>query len=288
MPDVTNPRRNRPAPRRAAGAGRLILLPWHVGDARDITVGVAAELARLRTILVESVEGARRELRGILRIDPAAKDLRAVPVLPDPAFLRGVVETLALQDVGLMASGGAPAFVDPGAWLVAALRARGTRVVARGGASCLATMLALSGIEWCDKRTCCFTFAFFLDGPDDTADERRFRRLARRPEPLFVFLRRTRLERCLRVLRDEVGRRPVTLFFDLTKGPSRRFPLADEVRSATCERWLALLPRLPWGRLSDVSLMVGPGPLRPVSAPRRSASRGPHRSPRGASSGGCP
>jgi len=257
--------------RKGGGTGRLILLPWHIGDARDITLGVTAEIVRLRTILVESVAGARRELRDILRVDPDAKDLQAIPETPDPAFLRRLTAVLAREDVGLMASGGTPAFVDPGAWLVEELRARGTKIVPRAGASCLATMLALSGIEWRVKQTCSFSFAFFLDGPADSADERRFRRIARRREPLFVFLRLTRVERCLQVLHDEVGRRPVTLFFDLTKGPSRRFPLSDEVRSMTCGKWLALLPKLPWARISDVSLMVGPSPIRRVSAIRRSS-----------------
>jgi 16S rRNA C1402 (ribose-2'-O) methylase RsmI len=244
--------------RRRARSGRLILLPWHIGHACDLTTGVAAEVARLRMLLVESVDHARRELREILGIDMEAKELRAIPERPDPAFLRWLVAVLAREDVGLMASGGIPAFIDPGAWLVAALRERGVELVPRAGASCLGTMLSLSGIEWRNKAHSSFSFAFFLDGPPGCSEERAFRRIARRREPLFVFLRPTRVERCLRVLRDEVGERPVSLFFDLTKGRSRRFPLSDEVRTMTCAEWLVALPKLPWKRISDVALMLGP------------------------------
>ena len=66
------------------------------------------------------------------------------------------------------------------------------------------------------------------------------------------------MERCLRVLHDVVGSRPVTMFFDLSKGRSAAFPLGDEVRTMTCARWLTILPTLPWKRISDVALMVGP------------------------------
>ncbi|MBI5499179.1 MAG: hypothetical protein HY907_02980 [Deltaproteobacteria bacterium] len=245
-------------PRRRARAGCLHLLPWHIGHGADVTARVVADVTRLRMLLVESVDNARHELRRLRGVDPAAKELRTIPETPDPGFLDWLVAVLRREDVGMMASGGIPAFVDPGAWVVAALRERGVRIVARPGPSCLTTMLSLSGIEW-RLDTNAFSFAFFLDVPPDSRGERRFRLVARRPEPLFVFLRKTRVERCLRVLRDEVGSRPVSLFFDLTKGRSRYFPLGDEVRTMTCAGWLAALRTLPWARISDVALMVGPG-----------------------------
>ena len=122
--------------------GRLILLPWHVGHEGDITFRVAADLARLRVLLVESLDNARNQLRRIARVDPAAKELRAIPETADPAMLEWLVGVLQREDVGMMASGGTPAFVDPGAWIVAALRERNVGIVARPGASCLGAMLA--------------------------------------------------------------------------------------------------------------------------------------------------
>ncbi|MBI5490723.1 MAG: hypothetical protein HY905_25540 [Deltaproteobacteria bacterium] len=238
--------------------GRLFLLPWHIGHGADVTNRVAADVVRLRMLLVESVDNAREELRRIPGVDPAGKELRTIPATPAPRFLDWLVAVLRREDVGMMASSGIPAFVDPGAWVVAALRERGVRIIARPGASALTTMLSLCGIEW-RLDTNAFAFAFFLDMPPGSRVERHFRRVARRPEPLFVFVSKTGLARCLQVLQDEVGIRPVTLFFDLSKGRSRFFPMSDEVRTMTCARWLAALPALPWGKIADVALMVGPG-----------------------------
>lgn len=45
---------------------------------------------------------------------------------------------------------------------------------------------------------------------------------------------------------------------DLTKRTRGKYPLADKVLSMTCERWLKALPAIPWDRVSDLALMVGP------------------------------
>lgn len=238
--------------------GSLILVPWHIGNARDLTVSAAAEARRLRVLLVESVEDARRELSGRLRLDPEAKDLRAVPEKRDPAFRAEVLRLLEREDVGLLASGGVPGFVDPGAWLVGDLRARGADIVPLAGASCLSTLLSLSGIEWRDKETNAFTFAFFLDGAPGGEEERRFLEVVRRREPVVVFLARASAGRCLRLLRGAAARRPVTLFFDMTKRAGGDYPMADKVLTKTAAQWLQAWGEVPWERVSDVALMVGP------------------------------
>lgn len=238
--------------------GRLLLIPWHIGDARDLTFHAADAARGLRLLLVESVPDARAELSRSLRADLDRKELWTIPEKPDEEFLGRVLAALSREDAGMLASGGTPGFVDPGAWLVAELRRRGADVAALAGASCLTNMLALSGVEWRRKETNSFTFAFFLDGEPGGEEERRFLRLARRREPLFVFLAPASLERCLRALRPVIGRRPATVFFDLTKRTRGKYPMADKVLSMTCERWLKALPVIPWDRVSDVALMVGP------------------------------
>ena len=238
--------------------GSLVLVPWHIGDARDLTLDAAAEARRLRVLLVESVEDARRELSGRLKLDLSAKELRAVPEKRDPAFRDEVLRLLEREDVGLLASGGVPGFVDPGAWLVGDLRARGAAIVPRAGASCLSALLSLSGIEWRDKETNAFTFAFFLDGAPGGEEETRFLSLVRRREPVIVFLARASAQRCLRLLKDAAPRRPVTLFFDMTKSAGGDYPMADKVLTRTAKRWLDAWDEVPWERVSDVALMVGP------------------------------
>ena len=237
-------------------AGKLILISWHIGDARDMSDRSIEALRALGVLLVEDIEYSREGLRR-LGVNPNAKTVLAVPERPNAEFLARVLATLARGDVGMLSSGGTPGFVDPGAWLVAEVRRRGGRVEALPGPSCLATMLAMSGIEWRDKRTSSFTFAFFLDGPPGGGEEENFTALARRPEPLLVFLLPGRVERCLALLEPVVGRRPVTIFFDLSK-PRNEYPMADEARTMTCAQWREVLPSLPWKKISDLALMVGP------------------------------
>lgn len=238
-------------------AGRLLLIPWHIGNVLDTTVHAAMEVRRLRTLLVEDLRDVRFQLRRTLDEDADAKTLLLLPERPDPSFLDGVLAALEREDVGLLSSGGAPAFVDPGSWVVAEVRRRGIEVQALAGASCLSTMLALSGLEWRQGGANAFSFTLFIDGPPGGTEERDFDAAARRREAVFVLLQAAQVPRCLERLRPLVGERPVTLFFDLTK-PREQFPLADAVRTLRCEEWLDAARGLPWDRISDVALMVGP------------------------------
>jgi 16S rRNA (cytidine1402-2'-O)-methyltransferase len=237
--------------------GRFFVIPWHIGDTGDTTFNAAAAVKRLETLLVEDLADARYQLRECLGVETSGKRLLVVPEKTDLAFLDRVLDALSREDVGMLSSGGTPGFIDPGAWLVAALRERGAAIKALAGPSCLSAMLSLSGIEWRSSPNA-FTFAFFLDNESGGREDEEFVERARRKEPLLVFLQATSLERCLRLLAPEIGGRAVTLFFDLTKTPRRTFPLADEVRSLTAARWLEALPDLPWNKVHDVALMVGP------------------------------
>lgn len=238
--------------------GKLYLIPWHIGDARDLTLNAAAAVRRLTTLLVESVEDTTRELRERLKVELAGKRIVAIPEDPDAAFLELALAALDEGDAGLLASGGTPGFVDPGAWLVAALRERGVELVPLAGASCLATILSLSGVEWRRKTANSFTFAFFLDGVPGGEEEKRFVSLVKRREPVFVFLGRDSVERCLRAMAPVLRKRPVSLFFDLTKRAPGKYPMADKVLTKTCAAWLESLAEIPWDKVSDAALMVGP------------------------------
>lgn len=242
---------------RVVPLGRLFLIPWHIGDARDLTFNAVSLVRRLDFLLVEDIESARRELIR-LRADPRAKTLAVVPRDAEPELTSRVLAALTVGDVGLIASGGIPAFVDPGAWLIADLRRKGVSIVATAGASALTTMLALSGIEWRAKTTSHFTFAIFFDADDDGRAERCFIALARRREPLFVFLKKSEVARCVALLEPVVGDRPITLHFDLAKQPPEKFPLSGVTRMRSCSQWRRELSSLPWNRIDDVSLMVGP------------------------------
>jgi len=237
-------------------AGRLFLIPWHVGDVLDTTFNAAMLVRRLDVLLVEDEADARFQLKQVLNEDAAGKTLLTIPESADAAFLKRVLAQLVRGDAGMLSSGGVPGFIDPGAWVVAELRRRGVEVKALAGASCLTTMLALSGVEWRSDPDCVFSFAFFFDGPAGSREQVGFLRAAARPEHLFVFVNAPALERCLELLEPVVGARPVTLFFDLTKA-REFFPLADQVRTMPCPAWRKALKTLPRERISDVALMVG-------------------------------
>ena len=238
----------------------LILIPWHIGDWRDVTFHAVSELKRLRCLAVEDAAEARAQLAQ-LRLDGSGKEFLAVPPRPRPAFLRRVLARLRREDVGMLSLGGVPCFMAPGGWLVRELRGRGVPVRALAGASSLTAVLSLSGFDWVETpHSRSFSFVFF----DERGDQSCFRAAAGRAgEPVVVFVRKHAFRDCLRGLRRAVGDRPVTAFFDLTKNPPEDYPHADRVRTMSCAGWLREAARIPWRKVADVALLVHPDESRP-------------------------
>lgn len=236
--------------------GRLFLLPWHVGDRGDLTVNTLRALRRLHVLLVEDPAGARREFARVLPEGTAPKRLLRLPLGPDTRFLRRVLGVLEREDVGLVASGGAPCFCDPGAWLVAELRARGVRVVPLAGPSALTALLSASGIEWTGDAGNTFTFAFYCRPARGRTAPAMREALARTGEPIVIFLPVADLPDCLRSIAAGGPDRRVSVFFDLTKTDERRFPFANRVRTLTAREWLRVHPGVRWDRVSEIALVV--------------------------------
>jgi 16S rRNA C1402 (ribose-2'-O) methylase RsmI len=254
--------------------GRLILIPWHIGHDDDVSVSVLRTIRRLRAFVAEEPETSRQQFERLLPLGARGKLLLRIPGAPDPGFLREVVALLRREDVGLVASGGVPCFIDPGAWLVHELRERGVSIIPLGGPSCLTTVLSMSGLDWTLPELNVFTFVFF--GQSETVSVRRELReaLGRRGEPVVVFLRVPALRTCLEVLLDAGGNRRTSIFFDLTKPHGRHFPYADKVWTLTAREWLRGLARVRWERVSDIALLVHPAPgARPKRHRPRSVRR---------------
>jgi 16S rRNA C1402 (ribose-2'-O) methylase RsmI len=232
-------------------------MPWHIGNHADLTVNVLVTLRRLRVFLVEAPAAARRELARLLPGGTTGKVLLRIPPEPRDAFLRRVLALLEREDVGLLASGGAPCFCDPGAWVVRELRLRGVQIVAQAGPSGLAAVLSLSGVEWTGNDCNTFTFAFFCRPARGRTPPAMREALGRTNEPVVVFLPVPDLPHCLRLIaaRDG-GDRRVTVFFDLTKTAAQRFPFADQVRTLTAREWLRVHHRVRWDRVSEIALLV--------------------------------
>ncbi|MDI7268650.1 MAG: SAM-dependent methyltransferase, partial [Myxococcota bacterium] len=248
--------------------GRLILIPWHIGHDGDLSINVLRTARRLRAFLAEDPEETRWHFERVLPQGARGKLLLRIPDTPHAGFLRRVVTLLRQEDVGLVASGGVPCFIDPGAWLVRELRERGVPIVPLPGPSGLSTLLSLSGLDWTMGRLNTFTFVYFCRSKEFLRPQLR-EALGRRGEPLVVFLLVGELRDCLLALRQGGDDRPVSVFFDLTKPPGPRFPFANQVRTLTVRDWLRVHPRVPWKRVSDLALLVHPAPEAAQAPPGR-------------------
>ena len=236
------------------GGHELILIPWHIGNRRDVTLSTARAARDMRLFLAEEPEATKRMFISDLGIDCRGKEFLAIPEKEDEPFLNAVRSRLGAEDVGLICSGGVPCFLDPGAWLVRRLRAQDVPITALAGASILSTMLSLSGLEWAVEQNR-GTFAFYLDGPSrkDILEAVR-----RKDEPVFVFLGVAQFRECLEFIGPVVAGRLVTAFFDLTKRPKSKFPYADRVMTMDPGDWLKEAPGIRWNEVSDVALMIHP------------------------------
>lgn len=243
-----------PAARRS-----LFLVPWHIGNRLDVTVNAARAARTLRLFLAEEPELTRRQFESDLGIDCRDKEFRSIPERPDPRYLENLLDRMKTEDAGLICSGGIPCFIDPGGWVVARLRARGTPITALAGPSILSTMLSLSGLEW-PRDHARGTFVVYLSGDSSGVNKKRFQEsFTRALEPTFVFLAVAQFRECLAALEPVLGGRPVSAFFDLTKVPKSKFPYADQVTTLTCREWRREAERVRWNEVSDVSLMVHAG-----------------------------
>lgn len=241
---------------RAAPGGRLVLIPWHIGNRLDVTVRAVREARALRVFLAEEPDATRRQFEADLGIDCDGKEFLAIPDAPDARWLADLRARLRSGDAGLICSGGVPCFIDPGGWVVEALRAAGTPVAALAGPSILSTMLSLSGIEW-PREHSRGTFVIWLEDDPEGVNKAEFlETFSRTTEPVFVFLGVPQFRACVAALAPVLGRRPVTAFFDLTKVPRSRYPYADRVETLACSDWEREADNVRWEKVSDVALMV--------------------------------
>ncbi len=228
-------------------AGQLVLVPWHIGHLGDLTQNALAACRDMPILLCEDPEGTRGQLAE-LGVDCSAKEVVRVGFDVDPTLLERCLAHLATEDVGLVSDGGVPCFVDPGAWLVAAVRARGHRVRVLAGASALAAALAASGIPF-EREDATFTFHLYEGSSRDPLP----RLLTRSGEPVLVFVRPEQLRDCLAAAERASPKCRATLLVDLTKTSS---PYADQVLTRTVREWRhGALDAIDLQRVSDLSVL---------------------------------
>jgi 16S rRNA C1402 (ribose-2'-O) methylase RsmI len=236
----------------------LFLVPWHIGNRLDITVHAARVARKLRVFLAEEPALTRQQFERDLGIDCAGKEFLLIPEKEDPRFLKTVRARLAKEDAALICSGGIPCFIDPGAWLVKRLRERDAPITALAGASILSTMLSLSAVDWTGTHNRGTFIIYLAAGPRGGVHASLLEAVRRENEPVFLFLALAQFRECMTNISPVIGKRKVSVFFDLTKKTKGKYPYADRVMTMSCRDWLVEADRIPWKEISDIALMVHP------------------------------
>lgn len=220
----------------AAGAqqypkGALYVVATPIGNLADITLRALHLLGLVDVVACEDT----RVSAGLLRHFGVDKPLLALHEHNEAQAAQQVIERLARDErVAYVSDAGTPAVSDPGARLVAAVRAAGHRVLALPGASSVSTALSVAG----DVDAGGHRFVGFL--PTKPAERlERLRALAETPESVVLFEAPHRIEVLASALAATQPTRRVTLCRELTK----QFETAETLVAADLPGWLAADPR---------------------------------------------
>jgi 16S rRNA (cytidine1402-2'-O)-methyltransferase len=222
------------AARAAVGAqdyshGTLYLVATPIGNLGDITLRALHVLQLVDRIACEDTRHTQQLLRAY-GVDRPGDRLLALHQHNEAQAAQQVVGWLqAGERVAYASDAGTPAVSDPGARLVAAVRAAGLRVVPLPGASSVTTVLSAAG----SVEEGGFVFAGFLPakpGERDTAVQA----LAREPRAVVLLEAPHRIEALARSL-QVLGTRPITVGRELTK----QFEQVATLPCADLPAWLA-------------------------------------------------
>ncbi len=216
----------------AAGAqqypkGTLYIVATPIGNLADITLRAVHALALADAVACEDTRVSAVLLRH-LGLD---KPLLALHEHNEAEAARAVVERLSRGErVAYASDAGTPAVSDPGARLVAAVRAAGHRVMPLPGPSSVTTALSAAG----DVQGGTFRFLGFLAGK--TAERAaQLDELARQTaETTVLFEAPHRIVALAQALAQAMPARPVTLCRELTK----QFESIDTLPAAALPAWL--------------------------------------------------
>lgn len=235
----------RSAAREAAGAqdfpaGALYVVATPIGNLADITLRALHLLALADRVACEDTRHTQALLRAY-GIDAPAERLLAVHQHNEAEAAQRVIAALqAGERVAYASDAGTPGVSDPGARLVAAVRAAGHRVVPLPGASSVTTLVSAAGALGEGG----FVFAGFLPSK---ATERDAAVAALGQESRAVVLLEAphRIEPLARSL-AALGARPLTVGRELTK----QFEQLATLPCAELPAWLAADPQRTRGEFA--------------------------------------
>ncbi len=204
-------------------SGTLYIVATPIGHLEDITLRAIRILSDVHGI---AAEDTRHTLKLLNRYE-IRKPLISLHEHNESERISLLADKLANgEDWALVSDAGTPGLCDPGAQVVAALRANGFPCVPVPGPSALATAISVSGLD--GSR---FHFEGFLPSRGSQRI-RRLHALAEMDNPVFLYEAPHRLTKTLRELLDTMGDRNITLFRELTK-------LHEEISDTTLKRALS-------------------------------------------------
>ena len=222
----------------AAGAqhypqGTLYVVATPIGNLADISLRALHVLALADRVACEDTRHTQALLRAY-GIDKSGAQLLAVHQHNEAQAASGVVDLLrAGLRVAYVSDAGTPGVSDPGARLVAQVRAKGLRVVPLPGASSVTTVLSAAGVVQDAEGGTGFVFAGFLS-PKATERTHAVQVLATRAQAIVMLEAPHRIE-ALALALAALGERLVTVGRELTK----QFEEIATVRADALPAWLA-------------------------------------------------
>ncbi len=231
----------------ATRSGRLFVCATPIGNLEDITLRALRVLKEVDVIAAEDTR-VTRKLLSFYKIKKRLisyyqhNEIKRLPELID-RLKRG-------ERIALVSDAGMPGISDPGALIVRAALEHRIPVEVIPGASALVCALVLSGLT-----TEHFAFHGFL--PRKKSDRiRSIKKLKESPETLVFYEAPHRVEKTLRDLSQEMGKRHMALARELTK----KF---EEIRRGTVDEVLESVEKKPVK--GEIVLVVEGAAIKPVT-----------------------
>jgi len=227
----------------------LYVVATPIGNLSDISLRALHVLQLVQAIACEDT----RHTQTMLRQYGIDKPLLAVHEHNEAQAARVVIERLQRGErVAYVSDAGTPAVSDPGARLVAAVRAAGLAIMPLPGASSVTTALSVAGIA----GEAGFVFAGFL--PSKAAErDRAVQALLAETRAVVILEAPHRMEALARAM-ALLGTRPVTVGRELTK----QFEEIANVAAQDLSAWLAAGSQRTRG---EFVLVLHPGELAQAS-----------------------
>lgn len=187
--------------------GKLYVVATPIGNLEDITLRALRTLKEVDVIYAEDT----RVISKLLAKYEIKKPLHRLDASKELVRVDEIVERLqGGENIAFVSDAGTPGISDPGARLVAGVRAGGCNVVTIPGASSLTAALSISGVS-SDQ----FLFLSFL--PHKKGRQTALKRIATEEQPVVLFESPHRILKLLKEIETFAPGKKVTLARELTK-----------------------------------------------------------------------